>query len=151
MPKASAVTIALAWLTAAIGAFFMFQSLFLIRPATTPPAPGDEWLGVGIGAVFFCGGLSAALTPFDGRIGRAIRSALGLVVGVGLTLLLGWVAFGPGHHEISSPLVIFGPKVAEATGRAAFAVGALIGALIVVLGLRSFWRQLFGGGPDPVG
>ena len=125
--RASIATILFPLLGAAVGVFAILQGLFAFLPTTGPPRPGDRFLTLLIGAVFLCGGIGATLTALGGRVARALASGMALVVAVGLTLLLGWVAFGPGHHAISSPFVVFGPRVAEATGRVAFALGALVG------------------------
>ena len=140
MSRATVATLVFPLLGAAIGAIIILQGVFVFLPASGPPRVGDRLLTLVIGAVFLCGGLGATLTALGGRWAKLVASGMALVVGLGLTTLFGWAAFGPGRHAISSPFMVFGSKIAEATGRGAFAVGALLGALLVAQMLRTWLR-----------
>ncbi len=133
------VAIVMAGGTSLLGAWMMLASMGLMAgPGATR---GHEWMGLVIGGVFCFGGAAAVLNQFPSPFTTAISSGLALLVVAGLTTMFGYVAFGPGHHEISSPLMIFGPKVGEASGRIMFGLGAAMGALICVLMLRSMLKR----------
>jgi len=115
-----------------IGVFYTLWGLGLI-PLKAHSGDAPPWIAVCVGVVFAVGGLAAALTTLPGVAARRAISALTLVVVLGFAAIAGWIALGPGHHAISSPLMVFGPRVGEAGGRIMFGVGALICALMAAL------------------
>jgi hypothetical protein len=133
------VAIVLAGLTSLMGAWIMLASLrWIPGPGSTR---GHEWMGLVVGGVFCFGGAAAVLGQFPSALTTAINNGLSLLVVLGLTSLFGFVALGPGHHQIASPFMMFGPKVGEAAGRIAFGLGTALGGLIFVMMARSILRR----------
>lgn len=114
------------------GAFYTLWGLGFI-PLKPHPGDAPPWIAVCVGVVFAAGGLAATLTTLPGVAARRAISALTLVVVLGFAAIAGWIALGPGHHAISSPLMVFGPKVGEAGGRVMFGFGAVVCALMAAL------------------
>ena len=117
---------------ALIGGFYAVWGLDLI-PLAPHANDAPSWIAVCVGVVLAAGGLAAMLTTLRGAGARQAISALTLIVVVGFALIAGWIAIGPGHHAISSPLMLFGPKVGEMGGRIAFGLGAIICGLMAAL------------------
>jgi len=115
-----------------IGGFYTLWGLGVI-PVRGHSGDAPPWIAVCAGVVFAAGGLAATLTTFPGAAARRANSALALVVVLGFAAIAGWIALGPGHHAISSPLMLFGPKTGELGGRIAFGFGALLCALMAAL------------------
>ena len=122
-----------------IGGFYALWGLGLIpvRPHADDAPP---WVAVCVGVVFAAGGLAAVLTLAPGMSARRAINALATLILGGFAAIEGWIALGPGHHAISSPLMLFGPKVGEIGGRAAFGLGGIICALVAVLAARSVFQ-----------
>jgi len=114
---------------AVVGGSYALWGLGFI-PLKRHSGDAPPWIAVCVGVVFAAGGLAAALTTLPGAAARRAISALTLVVVLGFAAIAAWIALGPGHHAISSPLMVFGPKVGEAGGRIAFGLGAVICALL---------------------
>jgi hypothetical protein len=123
-------------LLAGVGVLPMGQS-----DPTVPPEQ-QRALVICMGAVFAAGGGWAIFSAFPGAASRIANVILGLVIVVGLTSLLGWVAIGPGSRGFSSPMAMFGPKVNEFSGRIGFGLVALLGLLVAILMVRSFAERL---------
>lgn len=137
-------TIIVGAITVAMGAFIIAGGLgFLPRGPADPTVPliQQQAITLCIGVVFAAGGIAAMLTTAPGRASRILNGLLGLVIVVGLTSLLGWVAIGPGSRGFASPLAILGPKVNEVSGRIMFGLGALLGLLILVFMVRGMFRR----------
>jgi hypothetical protein len=124
-------------LAAAMGVFAVCEGLDLIPHAhsdPTIPLVQQQAVGVCVGLVFVAGGVAAALTAFpNSAAARLANRVLGFVVIVGLTLLMAWVAVGPGARPFSGSMAMFGPKVNAISGRIMFGVAALVGLFITVM------------------
>jgi hypothetical protein len=127
-PEAGWTTLLCGGLAAAMGGFYVLQGLFfptqLAHPGEAPP-----WLAVVVGGVFVSGGVAAILTTERRAWARPVINWLSFLITSGLALTAAWVALGPGHHEIASPLILLGPQSAEVGGRVAFGIGGLLAAL----------------------
>jgi hypothetical protein len=115
-----------------IGGFYTLWGLGFI-PLKPHPGDAPPWIAVCAGVVFAAGGLAATLTILPGPAARRAISALTLVVVLGFAAIAGWIALGTGPRAISSPLMVFGPKVGEIGGRVMFGFGAVICALMAAL------------------
>jgi hypothetical protein len=130
-------------LTVAMGAVGILSGLgYLPKGQDDPTVPmaQQQALAICIGTVFAAGGLAAMLNGLPGRAARLANQALGLIVAFGLTVLLGWVAVGPGSRGFSSPVAILGPRVNDISGRIMFGLGAAMGLAILVLMIRGVRR-----------
>jgi hypothetical protein len=110
----------------------------------TVPTLQQQALSALFGLVILSGGAWVMLSNVSGPVARVARGGLGFIVAVGLTLVLGWVAIGPGARNFDSPAALFGSRFAEVSGRLGFGVVALLGLLIVVLMIRGVKPKLAG-------
>lgn len=139
---------------AAGGVYFILVG-FGVAP---PPSKinGPLWLSTCVGLVFLAG---SAMVLVRGWLGvtdsqdlpadapRALIAAQWIAVVAccaGLAVAGTWVAFGPGERHFVLPILAWG-SWAEAIGRVAFGLGALIAWLIAALMARQAARTLFGG------
>lgn len=144
MQNSKVVTIIVCALTVVMGLFIAAAGLgaWPMGPSDpTVPVIQQRAVTICIGVVFAAGGVAAILTTVPGRAALAVKNLLALIVVVGLTALLGWVALGPGSRGFGSPMEIFGSEVNEVSGRVMFALGALLGLLILGFMVRDIVRR----------
>jgi len=144
MNGSKVTTIVVGALTVAMGALGIAGGLGLLPagPADpTIPLIQQRAVAICIGVVFAAGGLAAMLTTLPGRAALIVKNLLALVIVVGLTALLGWVALGPGSRDFASPAAILGPRVNAVSGRIMFGLGALLGLLMLIFMVRSMLRR----------
>jgi len=145
------------------GVFAFVGVLPLLLPHRTPRA-GDapDWVGYAICAMFICAGIAIVVeyaiaggvdpdgnlapgTPTSIRVANLILGTA--IVGL-MTMVFGWVAFGPGTRHFTSTLVLpFVPirwQSNEVTGRIAFGAVTVMMAFAFVAcgisGVHRLWR-----------
>jgi hypothetical protein len=106
----------------------------------TPPLQ-QHALSLLFGLVFFSGGAWAMLGGVLEPFARIARSGLAFFIAAGLTVVLGWVAIGPGARNFVSPAALFGSRFAEVSGRIGFGLVALLGLVIVLWMIRGVGRK----------
>jgi hypothetical protein len=110
--------------------------------ATEPgTVQAPRWVIGCAGAMFLAG----SLVPLGLTFGFPawLNRIVGLTVGLGLALVLNWVAFFPGARHFSTTVSVpglhFGAASGETSGRIMFGAMALLADALVLGGL---WRQL---------
>ena len=111
--------------TLLFGAFYVLLG-FGVVPHATHAGDAPAWVIVCIGAMFGTGGGAVLMTLLVGRFARRALTAMTVAFVLGFAAVASWVALGPGHHDIASPLMMFGPRAGEVGGRVAFGLGALV-------------------------
>ena len=119
-----------------IGGFYALWGLGFI-PLRPHAGDAPPWVAVCVGVTFAAGGLAAMLTLLPGPTARRAGNVLAFVILSGFAMIAGWIALAPGHRAISSPLMVFGPKVGDVGGRIMVGLGGIICILVAVLAARS--------------
>ena len=161
MSGAGWIRVVFGFITAMLGTTPLLAVLGVLP--TGAPHPGDApgWIGAAVGLAFFLAGMAMMVRGFTGsddsspdlsaatpRPVKAIYRLMTASIAVLLTVLLSWVAFGPGTRHFTMSGGVAGIAVAHAGGgdlfgRIAFGVGAIlawivIGAMLVTA--RHRWR-----------
>jgi hypothetical protein len=145
--------LAIGALCAAGGVYFILVGLGLAPPPSK--INGPLWLSSCVGLVFLAGGVMVLVRGWLGvpdsqdlpddapRPLIALQWIAVVACVVGLATAGTWVAFGPGERHFVLPILVWG-SWAEAIGRAAFGLGALLAWLIAALMARHGVSKVFG-------